>query len=128
MDLTAGGGSCCSVISGASSSGHVGGNYNGKNTGGGSVDGAGSARGLSGVIRSNLIGGSVVGGDNITVSSCGSRSNVNELEIDTFNAKLNKKRGHNGFEKNLRQDLRYKFQLKKHIAYKVYFIMLVRIL
>lgn len=57
------------------------------------------------------VGGSSAGG--------GSRSNVHDLEIDNLNAKIGKKAGHNGFEKNLKQDIRYKFQLKKHIAYKV---------
>lgn len=64
----------------------------------------------------DLSGGGGVGG------SCSSKSNVHDLEIDTFNNTKNNKTNkcnNKNYEKNFKHDLRYKFQLKKHIAYKV---------
>lgn len=44
----------------------------------------------------------------------GSRSNIHDYDLNPTNSKNNKTKCN-----DIKQDIRYKFQLKKHIAYKV---------
>lgn len=70
-------------------------------------------------------GGCGGGGGGSGVSD-GSRTNLHDLEIHSLNVQYNNKKSVNSFGKNIKHDIRYKFNLKKHIHYKVSFYLIKR--